>query len=209
MTLNCTLFSDLCQCHTLKYAIVHKVKTFLKDYKFRHRFLRVHLYSNWQLILFLLITTRNKCFNSAFQVYNFLLVLKNLASEKFLGELFTGTENSRWQKPSPVCAPNTEVKEGVVCFAYWCIVLRALSWVEQGTGSFKEFMPQKGQDVNVRLYYKPNFWPGFPLFRVFHCDAFRSLLFHWRSILGWNVSEKVPKLILSSRLGVGRWKVCM
>lgn len=89
MTLNCTLFSDLCQCHTLKYAIVHKVKTFLKDYKFRHRFLWVHLYSNWQLILFLLITTRNECFNSAFQVYNFLLVLKNLASEKFLGELFT------------------------------------------------------------------------------------------------------------------------
>lgn len=64
MTLNCTLFSDLCQCHTLKYAIVHKVKTCLKDYKFRHRFLRVHLYSNWQLILFLLITTRNECFKS-------------------------------------------------------------------------------------------------------------------------------------------------
>ena len=153
MTLNCTLFSDLCQCHTLKYAIVHKVKTFLKDYKFRHRFLRVHLYSNWQLILFLFITTRNECFNSAFQVYNFLLILKNLASEKFLGELLspktsslqtiwkTGTENSRWHKPSPICAPNTEVKEGVVCFAYWCIVLRALAWVEQGTGSFKEFMP--------------------------------------------------------------------
>ena len=89
MTLNCTLFSDLCQCHTLKYAIVHKVKTFLKDYKFRHRFLRVHLYSNWQLILFLFITTRNERFNSAFQVYNFLLILKNLASEKFLGELLT------------------------------------------------------------------------------------------------------------------------
>ena len=89
MTLNCTLFSDLCQCHTLKYAIVHKVKTFLKDYKFRHRFLRVHLYSNWQLILFLLITTRNECFKSAFQVYNFLLILKNLASEKFLRELLT------------------------------------------------------------------------------------------------------------------------
>jgi len=122
----------------------------------------------------------------------------------------TGTENSRWHKPSPVRAPNTEVKEGVVCFAYWCIVLRDLTWVEQRTRSFKEFMPQKGQYVNVRLYYKPNFWPGLTLFRVFHCDACRSSwLFHWRSILGWNVSEKVPKLMLSSRLGVGRWKVCM
>ena len=88
MTLNCTLFSGLCQCHTLKYAIVHKVKTF-SDYKFRHRFLRVHLYRNWQLILFWLITTRNECFKSAFQVYDVLLILKNLASEKFLGELFT------------------------------------------------------------------------------------------------------------------------
>ena len=93
MTLNCTLFSGLCQCHTLKYAIVHKVKTFLKDYKFRHRFLRVHLYRNWQLILFLLITTRNECFKSAFQVYNFPLILKNLASEKFLGELFSLRRN--------------------------------------------------------------------------------------------------------------------